>query len=345
MRRGRHSNAPTAGLILTALLLCACDNAGPRQHELTGATMGTGYNVKLVDLGHGSDTAELARRVAGILQRIESRMSTYLPESELSQFNSSPSTEWFEISEETLDVIEAAQDVSLLTGGAFDVTVGPLVNLWGFGPDGDRVEPPAQHDAERVRRRVGFEQLMLRPTPPAVRKARSDVSVDLSAIAKGYAVDRIADLLDASRVENYLVEVGGELRARGRNARGEHWTVAIERPSSRERRVQRLIRIDDSAVATSGDYRNYFEHAGRRYSHSIDPRTGRPVTHRLASVTVVGDSAMRVDALATAFVVMGPDEGFELATREGIAALFISRDGQDFSERSTGRFDQLLAAP
>lgn len=335
----------TGCVLLGALALVGCGGADHRQQELTGPTMGTRYSVKLVDVADGIDTAAMGRRVDEVLQGVDARMSTYRPDSELSLFNDSSTTDWFAISEQTRVVIAAAQRISTMTGGAFDVTVGPLVNLWGFGPDGTRSEPPTVAETQRVRELIGTEKLALRESPPAIRKRRGDVYVDLSAIAKGYAVDRIAALLDEANVVNYLVEVGGELRARGHNAHGEPWSIAVERPASNQRSVQKLIRLGDGAIATSGDYRNYFEHAGQRYSHSIDPRTGSPVTHELASVTVIGESAMLVDALATAFTVLGPDAGFELAARERIAALFISRDGQGFSERSTAAFDELLGTP
>jgi thiamine biosynthesis lipoprotein len=222
--------------------------------------------------------------------------------------------------------------------------VGPLVNLWGFGPAATREQPPSREDITRAKQSTGFAALMLRETPPAVRKYAEGMYVDLSAIAKGYAVDRVSLLLDAHDIGNYLVEVGGELRARGRNARGNKWTVAVESPLANQRSPRRLLYLQDQAVATSGNYRNFFEYAGQRYSHTIDPRTGAPVTHDLASVTVVGQSAMTVDALATGFTVLGPDAGFDLAVQQGVAALFITRTDDGFTERSTPSFSELLAA-
>jgi thiamine biosynthesis lipoprotein len=218
------------------------------------------------------------------------------------------------------------------------VTVGPLVNLWGFGPGRGEDRVPSATEVEEARARVGYARLEVRDPPPAVRKAIPDLYVDLSAIAKGYGVDRVSEYLESQGVGRYLVEVGGEVRGRGRNARGTPWKVAVERPAEGERAAYAVVEVDGVGVATSGDYRNFFEKDGRRYSHTIDPATGRPVTHALASVTVVSDTCMTADALATGLNVLGPEAGYALAEREGIAALFIVREGQGFARRATAAF-------
>jgi len=310
---------------------------------LSGQTMGTGYTIKMVGAPPSVDVAALNSQVRQTLDRIEARMSTYRADSELSRLNIHCGGEWFDVSLETARVIQSATEIGRLTGGAFDVTVGPLVNLWNFGPGGnlpDRI--PDDEQIARAKSRVGFDAVEVRLSPPAVRKRREDLYIDLSGIAKGYAVDQIAERLDQSGVEDYLVEIGGELRATGHNHRGRPWQVAVESPVAEERSIQRVVAIEGLAMATSGDYRNYFEKDGVRYSHIIDPRSGRPVAHRLASVTVLSVSCTRADALATALLVLGPEAGYDLALKEGIAALFIVRSDAGFVEKATPSFTEVL---
>ena len=270
-------------------------------------------------------------------------MSTYKESSELSRINRSPSTDWVTVSNELLTVVEASLQVSRLSGGAFDVTVGPLVNLWGFGPEPRSEQVPTDEQIREASARVGFTQLHTRPTPPAIRKDRPDLYLDLSAVAQGYAADKVAAHLEAIGIYNYLVDVSGELRVKGRNARGEFWRIGIEKPLANSRIVQQVIQVSNRAMATSGDYRNFFEEAGRRFSHEIDPHTGRPVTHNLASVTVISASAMHADAMATALMVLGPEAGYQLAERENLAAFFLVKKNNGFVEKSTLAFRPYLA--
>jgi thiamine biosynthesis lipoprotein len=312
-------------LLVVALLLPGC-GPGPQQAVLAlrGATMGTTYSVQIPeDPAVAFDRAALAERIKALLAEINALMSTYQPDSELSRFNASASTDWIPASPELVAVIAAAQEVSRASDGAFDATVGPLVNLWGFGPRVTADALPTDAEIAAARALVGWQKLRLRDEPPALRKARPDLYVDLSAIAKGYAVDRVAEVLEAAGITNYLVEIGGELRGRGVNGRGEPWRIAIERPDTERRAIFRVVALQDLGMATSGDYRNFFEVDGERYSHTIDPASGRPVGHRLASVTVLADAAMDADAWATALLVLGPERGMALADAQGIAALFI----------------------
>ena len=321
-----------------ALLLASCGGDRTPQYELAGATMGTRFSVQIAQPLTGPEQAELQQEIDGALESVEQAMSTYLLQSDISKFNASPSTGWFGVSESTCRAVEVALGVSRLTAGAFDVTIGPLVNLWGFGPEAVRLRPPPEADIRAALERVGFTRLHADCARPALRKDSADVYVDLSAYAKGYAVDRLAELLDARDIRQYLVEVGGELRMRGLDAERELWSVAIETPAETGRPVSRIVRLTDKAMATSGDYRNFFEYEGQRYSHTIDPRSGRPTTHNLASVTVIDESAALADAMATALLILGPDKGFELASREEIPAYFQLRTAGGFEERSTPAF-------
>ena len=338
--------APLGVAPLLMLFVLALGGCGPREHTLTlaGPTMGTSWSVQIPQPPAGLDQAALYADITAVLAEVNARMSTYQPDSELSRFNVAQSTDWFPVSVELVRLVETALAVSTLSDGAFDVTVGPLVNLWGFGPDVTADALPTQTDLDAARARVGWTQLDSRAEPPALRKARADVYVDLSAIAKGHGVDRVADALDARGLTDYLVEIGGELRGRGVNAHGEPWRIAIERPDPGRRAVLRVVALADQAMATSGDYRNFFELDGQRYSHTIDPATGRPVDHQLASVTVLAQRCSEADAWATALLVLGPERGRVLADERGLAALFVERIGEELRVTESAAFARAAAA-
>lgn len=331
-------------LCLIAVLAGACDGRGARlpEYELSGQSMGTTYSVKIVAPERGLDRAALGKLIAGRLDEIEQRLSTYIEDSELSRFNASNSTDWIDVSTEMCRLVQRAHEISVRTGGAFDITVGPLVNLWGFGPTGDALEPPPADAVAAARQVVGYEKVQADCSVPALRKDAPGVYLDLSAYAKGYAVDRVAELVEEHPLAGYLVEIGGELRIKGVNARREPWAVAIEKPDDGTRAVQSILAISDSGMATSGDYRNFYLFNGQRYSHTIDPRSGHPVNHAAAAVTVVEPSAAEADALATALLVLGPDEGMAFAAKESLAALFLVRTGTGIDELATERFAQLM---
>ncbi|MFQ5658289.1 MAG: FAD:protein FMN transferase [Candidatus Methylomirabilales bacterium] len=308
----------------------------------TGPTMGTEYTVKISNLPTGVGREGLQADIERILKRVNDRMSTYLKSSELSRFNRQRTTDWVAVSAETVLVIDEALRVSRLTDGAFDITVGPVVNLWGFGPAPREEAIPSDDAIQKALQRVGYAHIDTRKSPPAIKKHRADVEIDLSAIAKGYAVDQVAEHLGSVGISNYLVEIGGEIRGKGQKTQATPWKVGIEKPMPNGRAVQRVASLEDQAMATSGDYRNFFERNGERFSHTINPRTGRPITHTLASVTVIDPSSMHADAMATALMVLGPEAGYEVAERENLAALFIIRDSDGFREKSTPAMKQSL---
>jgi thiamine biosynthesis lipoprotein len=266
---------------------------------------------------------------------INQAMSTYIKDSELSLFNQSAIGSEQKVSSELYDVIALAQRISADSKGAYDISVGPLINLWGFGPYKKVIKAPSEQRIKEVRQRVGFQHLEL--LGHGRMKKHVDLSLDLSSIAKGYAVDQIANILSEQGLTAFLVEIGGELVTRGLKADNKPWKIAVESPTSK-RQIQRIVRVDDIAVATSGDYRNYFEEKGVRYSHIIDTITGKPITHRLASVTVLADNCALADALATAFLAMGTEKAFQYAIDNGIDALFISKAGNGFEEKVTAGF-------
>ncbi len=341
----RHA-LPLAGLLAWGLGCTPPPASDERPlHLFEGSTMGTYYRVQVVadDLDREGRQA-LAAAIEEELEGVNGRMSTYLPDSELSRFNRHRATTPFELSPSTFEVFAAAMAASRRTGGAFDVTVGPLVDAWGFGPG---VGEPPELDQAAVRQvldRIGFEKLELDAASRTARKTRADLSCDLSGIAKGYAVDRVAERLAELGAADVWVEVGGEVRAAGTNARGQTWRLGIERPQLLPGELQRIVPLADLAVATSGDYRNYREIGGERFSHLIDPRAGWPIRHRLASVSVFHPRCMVADALATALMVMGAEEGYQLALAENLPVFFLVRDGDGFVERGTPAFWELVEA-
>lgn len=299
-----------------------------------GRTMGATFSVTWVET---EPHLELPREVDALLDRLTHLTSTYEPNSQLSEFNHTESTAWFPVEPEVAEVVAIARRVSELSEGVFDVTVKPLVAAWGFGPDGVNV-PPNEAALKGAAARVGFRRLEVRLSPPALRKQIPTLEVDLNGIVPGYAVDRIASLLEQHEVRDYLIDVGGELRAAGRKPDAA-WQVAIETPDSATRVADSVYPLEDTALATSGDYRNYYERDGKRVSHTIDPRTLSPIQHHLASVTVLAATGAEADALATVLNVLGPDAGHVFAEKHSLATLMLVRVAPGvFERRQTGWF-------
>jgi thiamine biosynthesis lipoprotein len=324
-----------------ALLLSACSRSSSVTYS--GETMGTTYTIKVCRLPKNVDADQLGVEIDQRLSEISRLMSNYQADSELSRLNDFNDGGWFPVSMEMVFVLERAREVSDATDGAFDVTVGPILRLWNFGPGREGVDRiPSDAEIEAAKQQVGFEKIDLRREPSEVRKQQADLEIDLSAVAKGFAVDEIEDLLLSHAVVDYMVEIGGEVQTGGLNDRGEPWNIAIEAPIAEIRQIHRVVPLTKMGMATSGDYRNFFEIEGQRYSHIIDPRTGRPVSHNLVSVTVLHPSCAIADAWATALLVLGPDEGFQVADGQQLAVLFIMRTEDGFEEKRTPRFDEAV---
>lgn len=311
----------------------------PRIVMVRGDVMGTTYTVKVVaqtrEQQSDASEAALAQTVKQALDAVDQSMSTYKPDSELSKFNNGPAGQDVAISSALSEVLTIAFDVHDRSSGAFDVTVGPLVERWGFGAKGELTQVPSQADVDALRSRLGHEHLSFDAEASTVGKDAAELRVDLSAVAKGYGVDQAAAALHEAGWDNFLVEVGGEVRVSGKTEAGRAWRLAVEKPSATERAIFEVIELSNGAMATSGDYRNFTVVDGTRYSHTIDPTTGRPVTHQLASVSVVADTCAEADALATALNVLGPQRGLALAEREGLPALFLIGTPQDLEARAT----------
>jgi thiamine biosynthesis lipoprotein len=319
-----------------------------RLYELAGATMGTTWHLRLaLPEGSPGDWVEaIGDTVQSRLDGVEGLMSTWDSTSELSRFNRSTDTAATALSPETLEVLSIAVEVARATGGALDVTVGPLVTAWGFGPDageGTGNRAPTAEELARLRSNVGMALLRVDPGRGTAGKARPETRVDLSAVAKGYALDRAAEGVVRMGGDAFALEVGGEVKASGLRPNGAAWRVGVEAPIPGERSIVRVIELHDEAVATSGDYRNIVQVDGRTLGHIIDPRTGAPVPWRGFSVSVLHREAARADAWATALSVLGPDEGLQLADSLGISALFVvSTSAGGFEERYTADLRERL---
>jgi thiamine biosynthesis lipoprotein len=329
-------------LLLSLLIIAACSEKELLPtYDLSGNAMGTVFNITIVAPPVDFDFEAMQLLIIDKLEHIENIASTYRSDSELSRFNALSSTDWEIVVPEFCRMIMAANEISFMTQGAFDITVGPLVNLWGFGPEKQENKLPSDDEIVAAQAVVGYEMLETDCDHSLMRKASASIYVDLSGWAKGHAVDQIAGLLDEQQLTDYLVEIGGELRVRGHNAEQRKFSVAIEKPLTNNDMSYTLVRVSNVSVATSGDYRNFFEHDGKRYSHSIDPRTGRPVSDELAGVTVISTSTAYADAVATAFLVLGPEDGHALAEKLRIAAYFLVRTENGVEEKSTSHFEKL----
>ena len=295
------------------------------EYLFSGDTMGTTYHIKVVapesQMDNQSDA--VAAAIQERLDRVIALMSTYEPNSELSRFNAQTDNTPFAVAPETFNVFQIAQQVSAETSGAFDVTVGPLVNAWGFGADGKRSEP-TQEDIAALLKRVGYQKLTLDPLTSTVQKQQADLYCDLSSVAEGYAVDLVAEKLDALHLENYMVEIGGEVRTRGKNRANQPWQIGIQKPDEQGLVAGAVVALSGQSLSTSGDYRKFIESPdGRRRSHHINPATGMPVDHVIASASVITDSCAFADAYSTALMILGPDKSMALAEKLNLAIYLI----------------------
>ncbi len=321
------------------IFMAGCEKSVELVH-LNGPTMGTTYNIKYTQQAGIPDSSHLQTEIDRLLEQVNDQMSTYREDSELSRFNQHQSSEPFQVSEQTATVVKEAIRLNALTLGALDVTVGPLVNLWGFGPEARRDTVPSEQELAARKAKTGIEHLSI--SGHFLSKAIPDLYVDLSTIAKGWGVDVVADFIESQGIENYMVEVGGEMRLKGLNAQGIPWRIAIEKPSVQERSVQEIIEPGNMAIATSGDYRNYFERDGRRYSHIINPQTGYPIDNKVVSVTVLDKSSMTADGLSTGLMVLGEEKAMAVAELNQIPVFMIIKTDDGFREVVSSAFQPYL---
>lgn len=340
--RSSPLNHQRPALVLVVLLwaLIGCEPTD-KSVRLEGSIFGTSWSLVYVPEEVSPESSVIEASVLEAFEVVDSTMNTYVPDTALSRFNQMPVGEVIEMGWDFAYLVSEAQRITRLSDGAYDVTVGPLLDLWGFGPQGPKLYPSEQ-EVEAAKAVTGWSLIAWNPTNRLLSKRQSGVEIELSSIAKGYAVDLGADALDELGIENFLLEVGGEMQARGVSPRGDHWRVAIERPEMARSGVQAALSVTDVGIATSGDYRNYFEVDGVRYSHLIDPRTGYPIRHDLVSVTVIHPSTAIADAWATAMAVMGSEASLALAEARHMAIYVIRRSGDTLSSQWSSEFDRYL---
>ena len=313
-------------LIAAGLFLTACSQE-PQEQVLSGKTMGTSWSVKYMANSEAAP-AGLTEEIQAELNRIESAISNWREDSDISKFNRL-SQGCLLVSEDSVTVASASQTISQLSDGYFDPTVSPLIEVWGFGVGNQPPEEPEPELLDSLLANTGYQNFSI--VDRQLCKNNDDVHLNFSAIAKGYAVDQVAKVFANNDIDRFLVEVGGELYGLGENSQNESWSVGVETPNyGWPQGVYSILHLNGNAVATSGDYRNYYELNGHTYSHILNPRTGKPVIHSAASVTVIHESTMMADGWATALLAAGPEEGMRLANNAGIAAYMILRDGEQF---------------
>jgi len=331
--------AAVVGLVLVWLAACS---RPVEPVTLSGMTMGTVWTVRVSELPTGVSGPELRERIEGLLEQVNAQMSTYRDDSVITAFNQSEAGARLVLPPGFARVLEEALYWARATDGAFDPTAGKLVNLWGFGPS-ERVDGvPERDEIERALESVGWWRLAFDSERSELIQP-GDVYLDLSAIAKGWGVDLVADHLSDAGVSGFLVDIGGDLRVRGRRPDGQRWRVAVERPRPGAREIHDILELEDVALATSGDYRNFLEAEGRRFSHLIDPRTGAPIEHDTVSVTVADARCSTADVLATALSVVSFEQGWALALERDLAVLWLLADGENLAEHQTPAFARLIA--
>ncbi|MFE8049430.1 FAD:protein FMN transferase ApbE [Brenneria goodwinii] len=339
------------GLLLGFLfsLLAGCDNAPHTDLRplltIEGKTMGTFYSVKIS--GEQKESKEqLQQEIDALLEQANNEISTYRNDSTLSKFNQYRGNAPQPISNGMADIILAAQRIGRATDGAMDITVGPLVNLWGFGPQKQPTQIPSQQQIDEARQKIGLNHLKLLSDEQGewIQKDLPDLYVDLSTLGEGYGADLLTQLMARKGITNYLVSVGGAISSRGVNAEGVPWRVAIQKPTDQENAMQAAVNLQGYAISTSGSYRNYFEQNGQRYSHVIDPATGKPITHQLVSVTVIAPTALEADGWDTGLMVLGGEKALKLAEQQGLAVYLITKTDKGFHTEMTPQFQSFLIA-
>lgn len=330
---------------ISAIFLTACNKA-PEQITLKGKTMGTTYTVKYIDNGELQNLQkpeEVQKTLDDLLKQVNNEMSTYQPDSQISRFNAMQEVnKAVQISPDFAKVVREAIRLNRVTEGALDVTVGKLVNLWGFGPDKHLNKAPSAEQIAALAPSVGIEKLSV--SDNSLMKSVPNLYLDLSSIAKGFGVDKLAEHLESLGLANYLVEIGGELRGKGKNLQGVDWRIAIEQPTlAQGQAAQITVPLHNLGMATSGNYRNYFEdEQGNRLSHIINPKELRPVSHKLASITVFAPTTMTADGLSTGLFVLGPEKALEVAEREKLAVFLIIKNGEAFETKMSREFEKLI---
>lgn len=327
-------------LVLLFFFFACKSEVSLKNYEFSGSTMGTTYSIKIIETKDIDNEEALKESIDSLLVDVNKQMSTYIDSSEISQFNQLKDTSWFNVSKDFALVINEGLRISRLTNGDYDITVGSLVNIWGFGKDRKVEIVPTDKEINKAKKNIGFRYLQVDTTNFRIKKTNTNLYCDLSSIAKGFGVDKVAEFLEKMNHLNFMVEIGGEVRTRGKNQFNDKWHIGISSPNATD--LQQVVNLSGASIATSGDYLNYFEKDELRYSHLINPKTGKPITHNLASVSVIHKNCAIADAFATAIDIMGSQKGMELAEKEKLSVFMIVRKDNKFVELSTKSFKKYL---
>lgn len=338
-----------AALLGACVLFSGCDSAttpatpASTATVLDGKTMGTFWRVSVIGVDEAKAQA-LHAKVQAQLDADDRLLSTWKNDSALMRFNHATDTRPWPVSEAMADIVTLSLRIGAKTHGAMDITVGPLVNLWGFGPDKQPVATPDAQAIAAAKARTGLQHLQVinQSGRQFLQKDIPDLFVDLSTVGEGYAADHLARLMEQEGISRYLVSVGGALVSRGMNGEGKPWRVAIQKPTDRENAVQAIVDINGHGISTSGSYRNYYELDGKRISHVIDPQTGQPITHKLVSVTVIAPTALEADGWDTGLMVLGPEKAQQVVREQGLAVYMIVKEGEGFKTWMSPQFRTFL---
>lgn len=338
-----------AALLGACVLFSGCDSAttpatpASTATVLDGKTMGTFWRVSVIGVDEAKAQA-LRAKVQAQLDADDRLLSTWKNDSALMRFNHAADTRPWPVSEAMADIVTLSLRIGAKTDGAMDITVGPLVNLWGFGPDKQPVATPDAQAIAAAKARTGLHHLQVinQSGRQFLQKDIPDLFVDLSTVGEGYAADHLARLMEQEGISRYLVSVGGALVSRGMNGEGKPWRVAIQKPTDRENAVQAIVDINGHGISTSGSYRNYYELDGKRISHVIDPQTGQPITHKLVSVTVIAPTALEADGWDTGLMVLGPEKAQQVVREQGLAVYMIVKEGEGFKTWMSPQFRTFL---
>lgn len=335
---------PALMLLVSLVLLTACaEEPEEATARLQGQIFGSFWLATLPGDWSANQLKSLNAGIQAKLDKVDASMSTYKADSELNRFNAAPVGEWVTISAHLYEVFRLSQEIALASNGAFDITVGGLVNLWSFGPE-QRPETLPEPDLLQERlQQVGYQYLELNPETYAARRLRASY-IDLSGVAKGYAVDAVASWLRQQGLTNFLVNIGGEIYVAGERQVKQPWRIGIETPDASQQTARHIFPLTDASLATSGDYRNYYEVDGRRFSHTLNPKTGWPIEHNLASVTVVHASNAVADAWATAFMVMGLTASLEQAELNNLQVMLLNKEAEGLKTYLSTPMQQALGA-